>query len=97
MFSGLDQLSQSVKGIVDSLDPETTMGQPLDAAWLTVQDALGEIDITVVLQPLMDKLDELEEEFEAGLRRTETSFDQMLGASRTAISGGGGASAGVSI
>jgi hypothetical protein len=60
-------------------------------------DALADVEFAVILQPLIDKLDELEQKFEQGLGRTETAFDQMLGAARSALSDSAGASAGVSI
>jgi hypothetical protein len=50
-----------------------------------------------VLSPLVDKLDELEASFEVSLQRTEDAFDQMLGSARTALSGGGSVSGGISI
>ncbi len=99
MLSEIDTLLQQVQGIVGAVNPETSLGEPLNSAWQAVVDALAGIDFTVVLQPLMDKLDELELKFEQGLGRTEASFDQMLGAAQATLSGSasGSASAGVSI
>jgi hypothetical protein len=53
---------------------------------------LEEIDVTVVLTPLIDKLDELQGEFELSLGRTEDAFDDMLRAARNALSGSASAS-----
>ncbi|MBN1931247.1 MAG: hypothetical protein JW786_06525 [Desulfobacterales bacterium] len=97
MLSGVDAILTQVQGIVESVDPETSLGEPLNQAWQAVVDALAGIDFTVVLQPLIDKLDELEQKFEQGLGRTETSFDQMLSAARAALSGSASASASVSV
>ena len=71
----------------------------LARSWQAVQGILDDIDFTVVLAPLVDKLDALETAFEAELRRTETAFDQMLRAAQGALSGsvGAGASVGVSL
>jgi hypothetical protein len=46
----------------------------------------------VVLTPLIDKLDELQVEFELSLGRTEEAFDDMLRAARNALSGSASAS-----
>ena len=97
MLSGIDTTLNQAKEIIALLDPETSLGQPLDEAWQAVTDALADVDFTVVLQPLMDKLDELEAKFELGLSRTEDAFDNMLGAAKGALGGGAGASASVSI
>jgi hypothetical protein len=58
---------------------------------------LGEVDFTLVLSPLADKLDEIEVSFEAALRQVEEAFDAMLGAARSALAGGGGASVSVGV
>jgi hypothetical protein len=97
MLSEIDTILQQVQGIVAAVNPETSLGEPLNGAWQAVVDALAGIDFTEVLQPLMDKLDELELKFEQGLGRTEASFDQMLGAAQATLSGSASASAGVSI
>lgn len=97
MLSGIDTILTQVQGIVELVDPENSLGEPLNGAWQAVVEALADIDFTVVLQPLMGKLDELEQKFEQGMGRTETSFDQMLGAARAALSGSASASAGVSV
>lgn len=87
----LDDVNQ----LVAQVNPRTVLGEPMDKAWDALEEKLNEIDFTVILQPVIDKLDELETEFFTGLRRTETSFDHMLGAAGNAV--GGSASAGVSI
>ncbi|MCP4115974.1 MAG: hypothetical protein GY737_11315 [Desulfobacteraceae bacterium] len=94
MLSGIDTILEQVQGVVALVDPETSLGQPLNLAWQAVADKLAGIDFTVVLQPLVDKLDELEQKFEQGLGRTETSFDRMLGSARSALSDSASASAG---
>ncbi|MBI3953188.1 MAG: hypothetical protein HY330_01600 [Chloroflexi bacterium] len=96
VLTGLQDPLDRVKGIVARVDPRVTLGPPLNNAWGPLQGALDGVDFTVVLSPVVDKLNELEQAFEASLRRTETAFDQMLGAARTAL-GGAGASVGVSV
>ncbi len=95
VLSGLQEPLDQVQAIVTSVDPRVALGPPLNDAWESVQGLLDAIDFTVILSPIVEKLDELEAQFEASLRRTETAFDQMLGAARGAL--GGGASAGASI
>ena len=99
VLAGLQTTLNQVQALVGSVNPRTVLGPPLDAAWLAVQGVLDGIDFTIVLSPLVDKLDEFEVAFEAELRRTETAFDRMLQAARGALSGsaGAGATAGVSI
>jgi hypothetical protein len=97
VLSGLEDTFGHVQDLVASVDPRAVFGPPLNEAWESVEAALQEVDFTIVLSPLVDKLDELEQEFEDSLRRAETAFDQMLGAARGALSGGAGASVGVTL
>ena len=99
VLAGLQATLNQVQTLVSSVNPRTVLGPPLDAAWVAVQGVLDGVDFTIVLSPLVDKLDEFEVAFEAELRRTETAFDRMLQAARGALSGsaGAGATAGVSI
>lgn len=98
VLAGLQPTLDQVQALVGSVDPRATLGPPLDAAWQAVQGVLDDIDFTIVLSPVVGKLDELEVQFEAELRRTETAFDQMLRAAKGALSGSGAsASVGVAI
>jgi hypothetical protein len=98
LLSGLQPTLDEVKGIVTSVNPHTVLGPPLTAAWSSVEGLLNEIDFTVVLKPIVDKLDELELSFKASLQKTEDAFDKMLDAGKTALGGGGASvSVGVSI
>lgn len=97
VLAGLGAVLDEVKQIVSAVNPRTTLGPPLIGAWGAVEGALAEVDFTVVLQPVMDKLDELEAAFEVSLRRTEDAFDAMLTAGKTALSGGGGGGASASV
>ena len=84
-----------IKQTVTAIDPRSLLGTPLDQAWAPVQNALAQIDFRVILKPLVDKLGELEAEFELSLRKTEDAFDELLGAASTAL--GGAVGAGVSV
>jgi hypothetical protein len=98
VLAGLQAPADRVKAMVANINPRVTLGPPLDEAWASVQGVLDGVDFTVVLSPIVDKLDELEQALEASLRRTEDAFDQMLGAARGALSGDGvSAGAGVTI
>ena len=89
MLSGLQDTLDQVKDVVEAVDPRTMLGAPLNEAWESVQGVLDEVDFTVILSPIVEKLDELEASFETNLRRTEDAFDTMLGAARGALGGGG--------
>lgn len=97
VLAGLGALLDDVKGIVSSVNPRTKLGPPLGEAWGAVEGALAAVDFTVVLQPVTDKLDELEAAFEVSLRRTEDAFDAMLTAGKAALGGGGAAGASASV
>lgn len=98
LLAGLNILLDQVKGLINSVNPRVVLELPLLAAWAAIQTALDDIDLTVVLTPLIDKLDELQVEFELSLGRTEDAFDDMLRAARNALSGSGAsASGGISL
>jgi hypothetical protein len=100
LLSALQGPLDQLQGLVDRVDPRVMLAPPLDEAWAEILALLAEIDFRIVLSPLVDKLDELEAEFIAGLDQTETAFDRMLGAAGSAMSGGsagGGISVGGSI
>lgn len=97
LLDSIQIIFDDINGLVDKVNPKTVLGEPMDQAWAALEDKLGEIDFTVILQPIIDKLDELETEFFDGLQRTENAFDHMLGAASSAVGGGGSASAGVSV
>lgn len=86
-----------IKQTVTAVDPRPLLGTPLDQAWEPVQNALAQIDFRVILKPLVDKLDELEAEFELSLQKTEDAFDELLGAASTALGGAVGAGASVEV
>lgn len=92
VLAGLQTLLNQVQQLLLSVNPRTLLAPPLNQAWQLVEDALTAIDFTVILSPLVGKLDELEESFELSLGQTEQAFDQMLGAARGALGGGGSAS-----
>lgn len=92
VLGGLQPALDEVKGLVTAIDPAATLGPPLQAAWGPVEDLLAGVDFTVILKPLVDKLDELEAEFTVVLEKAEDAFDEMLAAGRSALGGGGSVS-----
>lgn len=96
VLSGLQATLEQVQALVAALDPRVVLGEPLTGAWESIGGALAGVDFTVILQPLIDVLDDLEVAFEAALQETEGAFDDMLKAGRGALRNGG-ASATVSI
>jgi hypothetical protein len=97
LLAGLGEPLERVQGIIDTLDPRTRLQEPLEDAWEAVLAALAGIDFTVVLKPLVDKLDDLEAELMVSLGLAESAFDRLLGAAQGAVGGGGGISASVSV
>ena len=63
VLAGLQAPLDQIKAILDNLDPRNKLEKPLMDAWQAILNALGQIDFTIVLQPILDKLDELEIEF----------------------------------
>jgi len=96
-LTGLQALFDQVQAVLDALDLETLLKTPLLEAWENIEAALEEIDITVVLSPLVDKLTELEVKLVDGLEAVEIGFDDMLRAARGALSGSPSASTNVSV
>ncbi len=96
VLAGLNAPLAQIQQLLANLDPENRLKQPLDQAWQAVLGLLAEVDFTVALRPLVARLDALEVEFVAGLRKVEHSFDAMLHAGSAAL-GGGGLSVSVSV
>lgn len=97
LLAGLGTTLAAVQALVSSLSLRATLADPLDQAWVAVQGILDGIDFTVILSPLIDKLDELEAEFFASLGEVENAFDQMLTAGQQVLSGSASVSAGISL
>lgn len=98
VLAGLGVILEQIQDIVESVDPRVVLGPPLDEAWDAVLGVLDGVDLAQLLSPVVDKLDEIEGEFNVSLRQVETAFDGMLSAANSALSGSGSsASAGVSI
>ncbi len=98
VLAELQNTFDAATALVAAVDPRQTLGPPLDAAWEAVDGVLGEVDLRVILQPILDKLDELKVSLEQALRETETAFDGMLSAAGNAMRGSGsGAAGGISL
>ncbi len=78
-----------VQDLIEKLDPDTVLKPALKAWDPAVKDALAAVDFTVVLSPLVDKLDELEAELVAALDRSEMAFQHLLDSARGAVVGRG--------
>ncbi len=72
----------AVKEIVASVDPRAKLLPPIEVAWKAIEDKLAEVDFGAVLSPIGARLDELEDDFEQQLGRTEKAFDDMLRAAK---------------
>ena len=99
VLAELQTTFDAATAIVAAVDPRQTLGPPLDEAWEAVEGVLGEVDLRIILQPVLDKLDELRVSLEEALDETETAFDGMLSAAANAMrgSGSGAAAAGISL
>lgn len=97
VLAGLNQALAPLRQLVGSFNLGPRLQQPLELAWESVAELLTGIDFTIVLKPLVDELNAIEEAFFAALARVEAAFDAMLAAARTALSGGGSVSVGVTV
>lgn len=77
-----------VKQLVDNLDPRTVLGEPLNNAWVAVEDSLDAIDFTVILAPLVLKIQAINVDFTVNLKATEDGFDAMLRSANQALGSG---------
>lgn len=77
-----------IQAMVNRLDPRATLGPPLEAAWQAIQNALDEIDLGVLVEPLNARLDKLQVDLLTALRAVEAAFDEMLRAAGNALGGG---------
>jgi hypothetical protein len=77
VLSELKEPFELSKAIVAEFDP-AAFRAPLQAVFENIQKVLEAVDIGVVLQPLADRLEQLRDELEEGLKRTETAFNGML-------------------
>jgi hypothetical protein len=96
VLAGLQGVLDQVKAILARLDLRATLGPPLDEAWAEVVGDLAKLDVGALLQPLVDKLSELELGLEAGLDRVEAALDDLLRAAQAVMNAAGGG-AGVSV
>ena len=88
ILAGLQAPLDQVQTIITNLDPRNKLEQPLLEAWGAILAALNQVDFTVILAPLVGKLDELELEFVAGLQEVEDAFDAMLAAGQSVLGDG---------
>ena len=70
---------QTSKEIVAEFSP-AVFKEPLQSVFEEIQTILEAVDIGVILQPLAERLEQLRNELEEGLKRTETAFNGMLAA-----------------
>ena len=68
---------ETSKEIVAAFDP-ASFKEPLQEVVQNIQSILEDVDVGVVLQPIVNRLDQLRDELEEGLKRTETAFNGML-------------------
>ncbi len=77
VLSELNVPFQSAKEIVSEFSP-AGFKEPLQVVFEDIQSVLEEIDIGIILQPLSERLEQLRDELDGELKRTETAFNDML-------------------
>lgn len=97
LLADLLPVAQVVQDILNALNLEDELKQPLLDTWDLVLEQLADIDFRVLVEPVSERLDELEAELIASLRLVEGAFDDMLKAGQAALGGSGGASGTLSV
>jgi hypothetical protein len=68
---------ERAKEIVGAFDP-AALKEPLREVFTETQQVISEIDIGVILEPLEKRLNEIRDELDESLKRTETAFREMI-------------------
>ena len=76
-FSALDDSIKAVKEIIEAFSPEY-FEQSLMDMFSGINSVLERIDLSDLILPLIDHLEELRNELAEDLNRTATAFDSML-------------------
>lgn len=97
VLAGLQGVLDDLNRIVARLDLRASLGEPLDEAWDGVVDVVAQLDVGPLLDPLVNKLGELEAGLGGALDRVEAAFDDLLRAASAALSGSGSVSVGGSV
>lgn len=92
LLAGVQPRIEQVQELIGRANPGVVLGEPLGEAWESIERILADLDLPLILEPVIETLDQLEVTFESALRETETAFDRMLGAARGALRGSSTAS-----
>lgn len=79
LLAGLKEPFEDVRGLLDSFSP-AALREALQIVFTEIQAVLEAIDLGKVLEPLVDRIDQLRDELERALRRTEAAFEEMVAA-----------------
>jgi len=77
LLAGLAPTLDSARAIVADFSPARFIAD-IQSIFDDIQNLLLEIDLTEVLPPITDRLQDLRDKLEAALRKTETAFNGML-------------------
>ncbi len=92
----IDEAYRALKAVIETLDPELLIIQPLEETYQEqVLPLVDVLDISDVLQVLLDRLDSLPDELKEELQRVDTAYQDMLAAAPG--SSPAGASVGVGV
>ena len=70
---------EAARELVGAFSPQIFI-DALQTTFDEIDRILSEIDVGVLLAPILDRLQQIRDELEDGLRRTETAFNAMLAA-----------------
>ncbi|MBI5015284.1 MAG: hypothetical protein HZB55_07300 [Deltaproteobacteria bacterium] len=90
LLTVLDAPYGEIEALAEELNPATVLVAPLNETYQQILDKLGEIDIRLVFQPVIDAVKGLRDQLVEGIDRTSDAFEAFLGAAPS--SAGAGAS-----
>jgi hypothetical protein len=79
LLSGINAPLQAAKAVVATFDP-AGFKAPLQAIFAGIDQILAQIDVGPLVQPLIDRLEQIKDELKEALTRTAAAFNAMLAA-----------------
>jgi hypothetical protein len=85
LLAGLSEPLAEVQKLLTAVDVGTKIKKPLNDAWQDLESGLKGLDLTKVLGPVLDRLDDIETVLEQALGRVEAAFDDVLRAAEAVV------------
>ena len=79
IINGVDGPLGAAKDLAAEFDIDVFKA-PINEVFDNINEIISQIDVEVLLSPITDRLEALLEEFETGVKRAETAFNEMLAA-----------------